>query len=117
MGVPPKLIASTNNPSSCELIDKWQSGLAESHAEYLRWLVEKYKDVKPRTVIVEPDKALGASDAPDAVGSGWFASLRRHISETGEGAEYRNAVELRCDNLTVRILQNEIGHIEQQWLG
>lgn len=58
MGVPPKLIASTNNPSSCELIDKWQSGLAESHAEYLRWLVEKYKDVKPRTVIVEPELNL-----------------------------------------------------------
>jgi hypothetical protein len=90
-----------------DLIDKWRSGLAESHATYQRWLIEKYKDVPPRTVIVEPDKPLGASDEPDAVGSRWFASLRPRISDTGEAAVYRNADELHCDNETVRILQNE----------
>ncbi|HME17089.1 MAG TPA: hypothetical protein VKG83_16895 [Mycobacterium sp.] len=100
-----------------ELIDKWRSRLAQSHADYRRWLVEKYKDVPPRTTIVEPDKPLGASDAPDAVGSDWFASLRAHLSETGEAAEYQNAVQLHCDNMTVRTLQNEIGRIEKHWLG
>lgn len=99
-----------------ELIEKWRSVLAESHAEYRRWLIEKYKDVPPRTVVVEPDKPLGASDVPDAVGSDWFASLRPRISETGEGARYRNAIELHCDNVTLRILQNEISRIEKQWL-
>ena len=69
-----------------------------------------------RTVVVEPNKPLGASDVPDAVGSDWFANLRLRISETGEGAGYRNAIELHCDNLTLRILQNEISRIEKQWL-
>jgi hypothetical protein len=97
-----------------ELIAQWRSGLAQAHTEYRRWLVETHKDVPPRTVVVRP---LGASDEPDAVASEWFASLRPRISETGAAAGYRNAAALRCDNMTVLTLQNEIARIEKHWLG
>lgn len=100
-----------------ELIDKWRSGLEQAHTEYRQWRQEKYKDAPDRTVIVRPDKPLGATDEPDAVGSDWFASLRGRISETGKAAPYRDAAALRCDNMTVLILQKEIGRIEKDWLG
>jgi len=99
------------------LIDKWRSGLEQAHTEYRQWMQEKYKDAPARTVIVRPDKPLGATDEPDAVGSDWFASLRERISETGKAAPYRDAAALRCDNMTVLILQKEIGRIEKDWLG
>jgi hypothetical protein len=100
-----------------KLISDWRSGLAASHAMHQRWLVAKYKNVPSRTIIVPPDKPIGASDEPDAVGSAWFASLRPHISEIGQGAVYRNPLVLYCNNATVIVLQDEIARIEKEWLG
>lgn len=55
-------------------------------------------------------------DIPNAAGSSWFESLRPHISETGEAADYRNAIELRLDSDVMAILSLEIGRIEREWL-
>lgn len=99
-----------------EQIKEWRSGLEESHAAYQQWLIkedEKHAGVPPRTTVV---RAKDPVDEPNAVSTVWFQRLRRHISETGDAAKYRNADEVHCDTGVVVILSSEIDRIEREWL-
>jgi hypothetical protein len=95
------------------LVKQWRQGLAVSHAAYRQWLIKEDEGVPPRTVVVRAKEPL---DVPDAAPTEWFASLRRHISEQGAAARFREAEEVMCDKETVVILQIEIGRIERKWL-
>ena len=95
------------------LVKQWRQGLAESHAAYQQWLIKEDEGVPPRTVVVRAKEPL---DVPDAAVTDWFASLRRHISEEGAAAHFREAEEVLCDKEAVAILQIEIGRIERAWL-
>jgi hypothetical protein len=90
-------------------VRQWREGLEAAHTEYQRFL-HKIQNEPPRS------QAFTNPEIPDAVGTAWFQSLRPHLSETGEAAQYRNTVELHCSTDAVVTLTFEIDRIERQWL-
>jgi protein involved in temperature-dependent protein secretion len=74
--------------------------------------LEHARDAYRRSLEQTPD----GSAAPNVVGDEWFETLRPHLAASGDGARYRTATDVRCDNPTVAALSLEIGRIEQQWL-
>jgi hypothetical protein len=82
-----------------EAVKQWRCGLAGARDTYRQWAVG------PRD-----------TDAPNVVGDEWFEGLRPHLATTGDGAKYRIAHEISCDNPTVALLSLEIGRIEREWI-
>ena len=82
-----------------DVLREWRAGLAEARDTYRQWAAG------PRD-----------TDAPNVVGAAWFESLRPYLPGTGEGSQYRTALEVACDNPTVVMLSLEIGRIEKDWV-
>lgn len=82
-----------------DVLREWRAGLAEARDTYRQWAAG------PRD-----------TDPPNVVGAEWFESLRPYLPGTGEGSQYRTALEVACDNPTVVMLSLEIGRIEKDWV-
>lgn len=89
-------------------IEQWREGLAAAHVEYQRWL-SRVKNEPPRY------EAFTNPDIPDAAGTTWFQSLRPHLSDSVESADFRHVVELHCSSEIMVLLTEEINRVEQEW--
>jgi hypothetical protein len=81
-----------------ECLRHWRAGLSGARDQYRQW-------------------EAGPQDCgpPNVVGDEWFEGLRPHLPDNGEGAAFRVAHEVHCDNPTVMLLSLEIGRIEKEW--